>query len=60
MATKEQIIAAILEIAGNPAVGEVKDLSEAFADAIIAIDTPAKEVRVVEIKETRQLIPFLA
>jgi hypothetical protein len=53
MATKEQIIAAILEIAGNPAVGEVKDLSEAFADAIIAIDTPAKEVRVVEIKETR-------
>jgi len=53
MATKEQIIAAILETAGNPAVGEVKDLSEAFADAIVAIDTPAKEVRVVEVKETR-------
>ena len=60
MATKEQIIAAILETAGNPAVGEIKDLAEAFADAVVAIDTPAKEVRVVEVKETRQLFPFLA
>ena len=53
MATKEQIIAAILEVAGSPAAGEIKDLSEAFADAIVAIDTPAKEIRVVEVKETR-------
>ena len=53
MATKEQIVAAILETAGNPSAGAVKDLAEAFADAIIAIDTPAKEVRVVETKETR-------
>lgn len=53
MATKEQIIATILEVAGNPIVGEIKDLSEAFADAVVAIDTPAKEVRVVEVKETR-------
>jgi hypothetical protein len=53
MATKEQIIAVILEVAGNPVVGEIKDLSEAFADAVVAIDTPAKEVRVVEVKETR-------
>ena len=60
MATKEQIVTAILETAGNPAVGVVRDLAEAFADAIIAIDTPAKEVRVVETKETRQLFPFLA
>ena len=60
MATKEQIVKAILDVAGNPAVGEVRDLAEAFADAVVAIDTPAKEVRVVEVKETRQLFPFLA
>lgn len=53
MATKEQIVKAILDVAGNPAVGEVRDLAEAFADAVVAIDTPAKEVRVVEVKETR-------
>jgi hypothetical protein len=51
MATKEQIVAAILEVAGNP--GQVRDLAEAFADAVVAIDTPVKEVRVVEVKETR-------
>ena len=60
MATKEQIITAILEVAGNPAAGQIRDLAEAFADAVVAIDTPAKEVRVVEVKETRQLFPFLA
>jgi len=53
MATKEQIVAAILETAGNPSVGVVRDLAEAWADAIVAIDTPAKEVRVLEVKETR-------
>jgi hypothetical protein len=53
MATKEQIVAAILQVAGNPAAGQVRDLAEAFADAVVAIDTPVKEVRVVEVKETR-------
>ncbi len=53
MATKEQIVKAILDVAGNPVAGEIKDLSELFADAILAIDAPAKEVRVVEVKETR-------
>jgi hypothetical protein len=53
MATKEQIIKAILDTAGNPAAGEIKDLSEVMADAIIAIDTPAKEVRLVKTEETR-------
>jgi hypothetical protein len=53
MATKEQIVQAILDVAGNPAVGVVRDLAEQFADAVVAIDTPAKEVRVVEVKETR-------
>lgn len=53
MATKEQIVKAILDVAGNPDAGEIKDLSSAMADAIIAIDAPAKEVRVVEVKEIR-------
>lgn len=57
MATKEQIIDAILTVAGNPAIGEIKDLAGDFADAIVALDTPvgkeAKEVRVVKAEETR-------
>ena len=55
MATKEQIVTAILEVAGNPSVGEIKDLASAFADAIVAIDAPDNgvEKRVVNAKETR-------
>lgn len=57
MATKEQIVEAILEVAGNPSVGVIKDLAEDFADAIISLDTPAaketKEARVVKAEETR-------
>jgi 3-dehydroquinate dehydratase len=53
MATKEQIIKAILDVAGNPAAGDLRDLSEAMADAIIAIDVPVKEVRVIKTEETR-------
>jgi hypothetical protein len=57
MATKEQIIEAILKVAGEPSVGVIKDLAEDFADAIISLDAPAqketKEVRVVKAEETR-------
>jgi hypothetical protein len=57
MATKEQIIEAILKVAGDPAVGAIKDLAEDFADAIISLDAPAqketKEARVVKAEETR-------
>lgn len=59
MANKEQIIKTILEVAGNPEVGVVHDFAEAWADAIVAIDSPvvekkdAKEVRVVKAEETR-------
>jgi len=57
MATKEQILDAILITAGNPTAGVIKEWAEAFADAIVALDTPpskvAKEVRVVESEETR-------
>ncbi len=53
MATKEQIVEAILTVAGNPAAGEIKDLADAFADAIISLDAPAVEKRVVKAEETR-------
>ncbi len=60
MANKEEIIKAILDVAGNPEVGVVRDFAEAWADAIVAIDNPVvvekkdvKEVRVVKAEETR-------
>jgi hypothetical protein len=53
MATKKQIVEAILNAAGNPDTGIIKDLADAFADAIIAIDAPVKEIRVDAPKETR-------
>ena len=53
MATKEQIVEAILKVAGNPAAGEIKDLADAFADAIVSLDTPVTEKRVVKAEETR-------
>jgi hypothetical protein len=58
MATKEQIKKAILDVAGNPSVGIVADFADAWADAIVEIDSPraaspAKEIRVVSPVETR-------
>jgi hypothetical protein len=53
MATKEQIVEAILKTAGNPDVGIIKEMADAFATAIIAIDAPVKETRVDSPKETR-------
>ncbi len=61
MATKEQIKKAILEVAGNPESGVIFDLADGFADAVVAIDTPApaeaksaeKEIRVTKPTEIR-------
>lgn len=58
MATKEQIKKTILEVAGNPESGVVAEFAEAWADAIIAIDSPKvekteKEIRVAKPEETR-------
>jgi hypothetical protein len=57
---KEQIKQAILKTAGNPSSGVIKDLADAFAEAIMKIDEPEKksfnpvtETRVLETKETR-------
>ena len=55
MASKEQIEKAILQAAGDPAVGEIKDLASAMAEAVWLIDNakPTKEVRVVDATEVR-------
>jgi len=58
MATKDEIKAALLKAAGNPSAGIIKDLADDFAQAVWELDNtnsinPAKEVRVVDAKETR-------
>lgn len=53
MASKEQIKAAILKVAGDPGVGIITELADAMADAIVAIDKPVVERRVVKPTETR-------
>lgn len=53
MASKDEIKKAILKVAGNPATGPIAELADAFAEAIEALDKPAREVRIVESKETR-------
>jgi hypothetical protein len=59
MATKAEIKKAILEVAGHPDSGVIFDLAERFADAVVAIDSPAaletaeKEVRVIKPTEIR-------
>jgi len=51
--TKDQIVAAILAVAGNPVSGVIKELAPAFAEAILEIDAPKTEKRVVSAAETR-------
>ena len=65
MASKQDIKKAILAVAGSPDSGVVVQLADAWADAIIALDEPAKvqvgassekadkEVRIVKAAETR-------
>ena len=56
MATKAEIKKVILDVAGNPESGPVKQLADAWADAIVALDEPAKpkeEKAEQEVKETR-------
>lgn len=58
MATKEQIKQAILEAAGNPSAGAIAEIADELAKAVWQLDNknsvnPAKEVRVVDTKETR-------
>lgn len=60
MADKEAIKRTILDIAGNPSVGRVKELADEWATAIAALDEepvratqPVKQTRVVKAEETR-------
>ena len=40
MASKEQIKQVILQIAGDPSVGEIYSLADKWADAIYKLDNP--------------------
>jgi hypothetical protein len=51
--TKEQIVSAILAVAGEPVSGIIKELAPAFADAILAIDAPKVGKRAIEDVEKR-------
>lgn len=66
MASKAEIKKVILDVAGNPESGPVAQLADAWADAIVAIDSrtsapkvrredeePAKETRVIRPSEKR-------
>lgn len=58
MATKDEIKAAILKAAGNPATGALASIADDLAKAVWELDnknsnSPAKEARVVDAKETR-------
>jgi hypothetical protein len=58
MATKDEIKAAILNAAGNPSAGAVAEIADELAKAVWELDNtnsnnPAKEARVIDIKETR-------
>jgi 3,4-dihydroxy-2-butanone 4-phosphate synthase len=58
MASKDDIKKAILKAAGNPSVGVIADIADDLAKAVWELDntnsySPAKEARVVDIKETR-------
>jgi hypothetical protein len=58
MASKDEIKAAILKSAGNPTVGIIAEMADDLAKAVWELENknsenPAKEVRVIESKETR-------
>ena len=54
MATREQIIQAILRVAAHPSVGVLRDLAPEMADEILAIDEPTTRAsKSVETRETR-------
>lgn len=62
MASKEEIKKVILKIAGDPVSGVIADLSEEWAEAIVALDAPqtaaiapaaTKETRITKPEEVR-------
>lgn len=62
MASKAEIKKTILEVAGNPESGPVRQFADAWADAIVALDSPDPAPKVVRedeepVKETRVIRP---
>ena len=62
MASKAEIKKIILDVAGNPESGPVRQFADAWADAIVALDVPAPAPLIVRedeepVKETRVLKP---
>jgi hypothetical protein len=58
MATKDEIKKAILEVAGNPESGVIKEYAEAFAEAIVGLDAPKRSASFDgPAKETRETKP---
>lgn len=58
MASREEIKRTILAVAGNPETGVIKELADAWADAIVGLDETkddrlAKETRVTKPSEIR-------
>lgn len=53
MASKSDIEAVILKVAGNPSSGIVKDLAPEWAEEIAKLDAPKIKRAVVEPEETR-------
>ena len=53
MANYETILKTILDIAGNPASGVIADLAPDWAKAIVALDAPVTEKRVIDAPEKR-------
>jgi hypothetical protein len=53
LAKYEEILKTILDVAGNPASGVIADLAPAWAKAIVELDAPAVEKRVVDASEKR-------
>jgi len=54
MATREEIKTAILEAAGNPSAGVIVEWVDRFADAVVALDGPKRDV---DVREKRVIVP---
>lgn len=57
MLTRDQIEKLVLECAGNPSVGAIKDLAPVIADCIAAELSPVEQKATKPKRETRVVIP---
>lgn len=53
MADRDAILKAILNTAGNPSTGSIRDMAPAMADAVAALDSPKGKAKYSPDKETR-------